>query len=95
MHTVRKDTTFVGISELRAKWSQVQEAMKTNHVVVGRRHIPAAVLLPLKQFEEMEEALDRLEDYALALKAYAREQGSKPEDYIALEDVLKRLSKMP
>lgn len=94
MFTVRQNTTFVGVSELRTHWDKIREAMKTGRVVVGRRHRPDAVLLPVGQFEEMEEALDRLEDYVLAFKAREREAKSRPQDYLTLEEVRQRLHKV-
>lgn len=89
MYTLAQNTTLVGVSELRSKWSRIVEAMKNSRVLVARRNAPEAVLIPIKQFEEMENTLDRLEDYALAFRAHEREKSSSPAEFVSLEDTIR------
>ncbi len=92
MFTVSENTTIVGVSEIRAQWQKIREAMLKGRVEVALRHKPEAVLLLKEQADAMDRLLDRVEDYALAIEAFQREQKARPEDYISLEDALKKLA---
>ena len=64
MITMKKDTTLVGISELRNQPDKIFNEMRKRLVVIEKHHKPVAVLVPVEQFEEMEKLLDFVEDYA-------------------------------
>lgn len=92
MFTVKKDTTFVGVSELRFNLDKILNEAKKHKVLIKRRDKPIAVLLDLKRYSEIEQILDLIEDTALGYLAYQRETQSKPKDYINIEKAIKILN---
>jgi prevent-host-death family protein len=90
MHTVKQNTTIVGLSEVRTQWKKILELMKHGRVEIARRNKPEAVLLSLEEYEKMENMLDVIEDIVLGREAQERMRNSKPEDYVSLEEVMKR-----
>ena len=91
MITVKEDTTFVGISELRTHIDEILEESKKHKVLIGRRNKPVAVLINMERFHQMESTLDLLEDFALGFLAKERELKSKDFDYLDIETVKKKL----
>lgn len=90
MQTFEAETTLVELSEPHNKWKTIQARMKKGRVIVSQRNAPVAALIPLEELREMEALFDKLEDYALALKASERLSGTKEKDYRSLDDVLKK-----
>ena len=93
MFTVKKDTTFVGVSELRNKIEEILQESKKHKILIGKRNKPVAVLMDMERYNKMEEALEILEDFALGFLAKKRESKSKDSDYLDIEDALKLIEK--
>jgi len=93
MLTVKENTTFVGISELRGKMDEIVEKAREHKVVIEKRNTPVAALVSIEKYNEMERMLDTFEDIALGYLSRERETGSKTSDYITIEQVEKRLKK--
>jgi len=91
--TVKEDTTLVGISELRTNMEKVLEAMAKYKVIIEKRNRPIAVMLPIAQYNRMEEMLEFVEDRALGYLAKIRDIESKPKDYISLGDAERKVSR--
>lgn len=93
MITLKEDTTLVGVSELRTHMDEILEESKKHKVLIEKRNKPVAVLMAMEDYEKMEETLDALEDLALGYIAKERESGSKPSDYLGIEEALKGVKK--
>ena len=91
MRQVRRDTTFVGISELRTQADAILKAAAREKVVLEKRHKPVAVLVPIERYDRTEETLDLLEDYLLGLLARERLERSGNKHYISLSDLEQRI----
>lgn len=91
MITVKEDTALVGISELRTNIDRILEETKKHKVLIERRNKPVAVLLAIERYTDIEKILDVLEDVALGYLAKERELHSKPEDYLDIEVVEKKI----
>ena len=91
MHTITEKTTLVGLSELRTKQKKVFEALKHSKVVLERRHRPVAVLVPIEQYEKMEETFEILEDRVLGYLVNEREKKGKNLTYLTLEEAEKKV----
>lgn len=91
MHTIREDTTLVGVSELRTKIEKILEEAKLHKIVIEKRNKPIAVLIAIEQYNAMEELLDSVEDLELGRMAKEREKRSSKKDYISLGKALERL----
>jgi len=63
MHTIKEDTTLVGVSELRTRLEKILEEAKRHKVVIEKRNKPVAVLIAIERYNAIEELLDRIEDY--------------------------------
>jgi len=93
MITIKEDTTFVGVSELRTHIDQILAETKKHKVLIGRRNKPIAVLLDMEKYQQMEETLELLEDFALGYLAKERETASKRSEYVDINDMAKRMKK--
>jgi len=58
---------------------------------LGKRQKPVAVLVPIKEFQEMEEFLDQIEDTVLGYIAQERNKKTSLKDYIPLSEMEKRV----
>ncbi|OGW93863.1 MAG: hypothetical protein A3G36_00065 [Omnitrophica bacterium RIFCSPLOWO2_12_FULL_45_13] len=90
MHTIREDTTLVGVSELRTKIEKILEEAKLHKIVIEKRNKPIAVLIAIEQYNAMEELLDGIEDLELGRMAKEREKRSSKKDYVSLRKALER-----
>ena len=91
MITVKEDTALVGVSELRTDIDKILEASKKHKVLIGRRNKPVAVLMGMEKYNQMEETLELLEDFALGYLAKERDAKTKSSDYLDLEQFKKKL----
>lgn len=91
MFTVKEDTTLVGISELRAHFDKVLEALTKYKVLLERRNKPLAVIIPIEKYNRMEELIELIEDAGLGYLAKERDAKSKSRDYIDIDKVEKKL----
>lgn len=89
MHTIEEKTTLVGVTELRSRMKEILKAMKCSKVVLEMRRKPFAVLLPLDQYQKMEEIVELLEDRVLGYIAKKRDR-IKEENYLSLDEIEKR-----
>ena len=92
MITVKEDTTFIGVSELRTEIDKILEQSKKHKVLIGRRNKPVAVLINIEKFEHMELILDTLEDMALGYLAKEREAKSKSSDFVPIARAYEKIS---
>ena len=90
MHTVKEDTTLVGVSELRTRLDKILKEAKIHKVVIEKRNKPLAVLIAIDEYNAMEALLDRIEDYELTKIAMEREKSSSRKDYISMEEAFKK-----
>jgi prevent-host-death family protein len=93
MITLKGDTTLVGVSELRTHMEKILQESKKHKVLIEKRNKPVAVIMAMEDYNKMEETLEALEDLALGYLARERESGSKPSDYLDMEEVLKGVKK--
>jgi len=91
MHTIKEDTTLVGVSELRNRIDKVIEEARRHKVIIEKRNKPVAVLMAIDQYNAMEEILDRIEDLELGRSAGKREKASTSRDYISIEKAYKKI----
>lgn len=91
MHTIKEDTTIVGVSELRNRIDKVIEESRHHKVIIERRNKPVAVLMAIDQYNAMEEILDRIEDLELGRSARKRYKSSKGTEYISIEKAYKKI----
>ena len=91
MHTIKEDTTLVGVSELRNRIDKVIKEARNHKVIIERRNKPVAVLMAIDQYNAMEEVLDRIEDLELGCAARKREKNSSRKDYIPIEKAYKKI----
>jgi prevent-host-death family protein len=90
MHTVKEDTTLIGVSELRTRIDKILKEAKFHKIVIEKRNKPLAVLIAIDEYNAMEELLDRIEDYELARMAKERDGGSSRKNYISMEEAFKK-----
>ncbi len=64
MLTVKEETTFFGVSELRNSIDYVLKKAKEHKVVIEKRHKPVVAPVGIKKYEEMESPLDDFEGIA-------------------------------
>ena len=81
----------VGVSELRASLNKILRLAKKARVYLGKHQKPVAVIIPIDQFRQMEDLLDRFEDIALGYSAQERDRKSRASDYLSLEEAEKRV----
>lgn len=91
MISVKENTTLVGVSELRTNPEAVFKQMHKNAVILEKRNRPVAVLLPIERYEELERAMEWLEDQALGYLAHTREKETVRVKYIPLSEAEKRV----
>jgi len=92
MHTVKEDTTLVGVSELRTRLEKILEEAKYHKVVIEKRNKPVAVLIAIERYNAIEGLLDQIEDYELGRLARGREKKSSKKDYISLKAALRKVN---
>jgi len=92
MHTVKEDTTLVGVSELRTRLEKILEEAKHHKVVIEKRNKPIAVLIAIDRYNAIEGILDQIEDYELGKLARERDKKSSKKDYISLEAALRKVN---
>ena len=89
--TFKENTTLVGVSEMRTKPDKIFSEMKKNLVVIEKHGKPVAVLLSVKEFEEIKQMLDMVEDYALGMLAKERDKKHKNPKWVSIEEAMKRV----
>ena len=91
MRHVRSDMILVGISELRTQADEIVKASQRAPVILGKRHKPIAVLVPMEQYDRTEEILEAIEDTVLGLLAQERERRTPRKGYLTLEALEQRV----
>ena len=91
MISVKENTTLVGVSEFRTNPEAVFKQMNKSTVILEKRNRPLAVLLPIERYEELERAMEWLEDQALGYLAQSREKQTPKGRYIPLFEAEKRV----
>ncbi|MFA5085473.1 MAG: type II toxin-antitoxin system Phd/YefM family antitoxin [Candidatus Omnitrophota bacterium] len=91
MHTVKEDTTLVGVSELRNRIDMILKETQHHKVIIEKRNKPVAVLIAIDQYNAMEELIDRIEDLELGRLAGEREKTASRNDYISIEKAYKKI----
>ena len=89
MMTVKENTTFVGVSELRSGIEKILEKAHKGLVIIEKRHKPAAVIMSNEEYEHIQHVLDTAEDLVLGLIADKRYKSGTARDYIDIETLLK------
>ncbi|OGX49566.1 MAG: hypothetical protein A2306_04350 [Omnitrophica WOR_2 bacterium RIFOXYB2_FULL_38_16] len=89
MIDIKQDTILVGVSELRKGIDKILEKARKGLVIIEKRHKPQAVIMSSEEFDHMQEVVDIAEDIVLGTIAKMRLEGSKDDDYIAIEELLK------
>ena len=88
MYTVKEDTTFVGVSELRTKMDKILEKAKHGLVIIEKRHKPQAMLISPEEYEYLTDMLDITEDFVLGYIAQERVKNSTKADFVDIESLL-------
>jgi prevent-host-death family protein len=91
MHTIKEETTLVGVSELRNSIDKILQEAQHHKVIIEKRNKPVAVLIAIDQYNAMEEIIDRMDDMELGLAATKREKASSKNDYVSIEKAYKKL----
>ncbi|MBU0467485.1 MAG: type II toxin-antitoxin system Phd/YefM family antitoxin [Candidatus Omnitrophica bacterium] len=89
MININKDATLVGVSELRKGIDKILEKARKGLVIIEKRHKPQAVMMSSEEFDHMQEVVDIAEDIVLGTIAKMRIEGSKDEDFIDIEELMK------
>jgi len=89
MMTVKENTTFVGVSELRSGIEKILEKARKGLVIIEKRHKPAAVIMSNEEYEHIQHVLDTAEDLVLGFIADKRYKSGTAGDYIDIETLLK------
>jgi len=89
MIDIKQDTILVGVSELRKGIDKILEKARKGLVIIEKRHKPQAVIMSSEEFDHMQEVVDIAEDIVLGTIAKMRLEGSKDDDFIAIEELLK------
>ncbi len=87
MRTIEKNTTLVGVSELRTNFDEILKKAKGTRVIIEKRKKFMAVLMDMEKYEKMERMLDAVEDIVLGYLAREREKDSDLSDYIDIEEL--------
>lgn len=90
MITVKENTTLVGVSELRSGIEKILAKTRDGHVVIEKRHKPAAVLMSNDEYEHLQHLVDTAEDLVLGFIAEKRFKDSSDKDYIDIETLLNK-----
>lgn len=88
MLTVKENTTFVGVSELRSGIDKILEKTRKGLVIIEKRRKPQAVLMSSEEYEYMTGMLDVAEDLVLGFIASERLKNSNESDYVDIESLL-------
>ena len=88
MLTVKENTTFVGVSELRSGIDKILEKARKGLVVIEKRRKPQAVLMSSEEYEYITGMLDVAEDLVLGFIASERLKNSSESDYVDIESLL-------
>lgn len=91
MITVKEGTTLISISELRNEPEKIFREMRKKRIVIEKHRRPVAILIPVEQFEEMQELLDFVEDYVLGHLAKERDKKHRSSAWVSLEEAMKRV----
>ena len=91
MRTVKENTTYAGLSELRTHADEIISVLRDKPVVLEKRHKPVAVLVPIAQYERTEALMEQIEDVVLGHLAQERLKHTKSTDWIPLEQALRRV----
>lgn len=91
MITVKKDTTLIGVSELRNKVDQLLKKSRSSHIVIEKRHKPVAVIMSSTEYAKNEELIEFAEDVILGYAAKMRYEKSSDKDFINIEELLKKI----
>lgn len=91
MRRIKRSATLVGISELRTRAEDIVKAAQHEPVILEKRHKPLAVIVPIDQYERTEEMLDAIEEHLLGLLAKERERRGAHPNYLALEELERRI----
>lgn len=86
--TVKENTTFVGVSELRSGLDKILEKAKKGLVIIEKRRKPQAVLMSSEEYEYITGMLDVAEDLVLGFIAEERLKNSRESDYVDIESLL-------
>lgn len=88
MLTFKKDTTLVGVAELRTQMDEVLKRAQDTRVIIEKRNKPVAVILDIARYNEIEAILNALEDIALGYLAKERDAKTALSEYIDIEEAL-------
>lgn len=88
MFTVKENTTFVGVSELRSGIEKILKKARNGLVIIEKRHKPQAVLISNEEYEHLTNILDMAEDLVLGFIAADRFKKGKESDYLDIETLL-------
>ncbi|MCI5149659.1 MAG: type II toxin-antitoxin system Phd/YefM family antitoxin [Candidatus Electrothrix sp. MAN1_4] len=88
MLTVKENTTFVGVSELRSGIDKILEKTRKGLVIIEKRRRPQAVLMSSEEYEYITGMLDVAEDLVLGFIASERLKNSNESDYVDIESLL-------
>lgn len=79
------------MAELRKEAPEIAKDLKDKTVIVTKRGKPVAVLEDYETYQEKEKLVEEFEDIILGHIAKERANNSKPEDFIPIEVVAKKL----
>lgn len=91
MYFFDQPSVLIGVSEIREKLDKILKIAKNFKIMLGKRQEPVAVLVPIDQYQKMEELLDRVEDAVLGYQAKERLSQGKISEYISLGVVEKKV----
>jgi len=89
MITVQENTTLVGVSEFRGNIDKILARTRKGHVIIEKRHKPAAVLMSQDEYKKIQNYVEIAEDLVLGFIAKERYNKSSAKDFIEIEKLLK------
>ncbi len=91
MHVFPESSAIIGISELRFRLNDILNLAKKVTVFLGKRQKPVAVIIPVNEYREMEDLLERVEDAVLGYIALERDKKTDLKEYLELEELEKKI----
>lgn len=85
MITVKKESTIVGLSELRTKSEAILHELKSHPVILEKHNKPVAVMIGYSRYALEEKIMDLAEDYIMGCLAAERDKESHTKDFVDIE----------
>ena len=86
MITIADKSTIAGLSELRTKSEKILKQLEDHKVILQKHNKPVAVMLAYKQYINLMNLLDMVENRTLGEIALKRDQKSTGKDFVDIDE---------